>query len=211
MSPLPDLIHRQSPEFNQDELPNVDALAAAKNKAVQLTGDLRKDYPILKPYLVLTMKGAYVEADSSLSTILEKVPGLFHDNPSKTAALAHLQREPPMELQEKGNEKKLERWKDNADRKFRELACGLRVLPDSLFEIRFGRLDYGEIQRMQKDERVDATRTPQTSASIRIVIGSVADYVPGGVAPNSGDQNEKERESVLLPRQNNGHLQNESG
>ena len=121
------------------------------------------------------MKGAYVEADSSLISILEKVPGLFDDNPSKTAALAHLKSEPPLELQEKGNEKKLERWKDNADHKFRELACGLRLLPDALFEIRFGHLDYEDIRRMQKDARVDATRTPQTGASIRIVLGRVVE------------------------------------
>lgn len=203
MSQLPDQIHRQSPESIQGDLPDVDALAAAKRKAGQLAGDLRKDYPILKPYLALTMKGAYVEADSSVSTMLEKAPGLFDDNPSKTAALVHLQKEPPLELQEKGNEKKLERWKDAADRKFREIACGLRVLPDSLFEIRFGHLDYGEIRRMQKDERVDAVRTPQTGASIRIVLGSVVDFVSG--------MGEKEARSALSHRQSNEPLQNGPG
>lgn len=211
MNPLPDQTHRQSPESHQEELPDVDALAAAKRKAGQLAGDLRKDYPILKPYLVLTMKGAYVEADSSVSTMLEKAPGLFDDNAFKTAALAHLQKEPPLELQEKGNEKKLERWKDTADRKFREIALGLRLLPDALFEIRFGHLDYGEIQRMQKDERVDAVRTPQTSASIRIVIGSVVDFVPGDVAPKSVDQSGKERGSMLSHGQRGRFLQNEPG
>ena len=49
MSPLPDQIHRQSPESKQGELPDVDALAAAKSKAVQLAGELRKDYPACSP------------------------------------------------------------------------------------------------------------------------------------------------------------------
>jgi hypothetical protein len=74
-------------------------------------------------------------------------------------------------------------------------------LPDALFEIRFGHLNYGQIRRMQKDDRVDATRTPQTSASIRIVLCSVVDFVPGGVVSKSGDRSEKERGSVLSNRQ----------
>jgi len=167
---------------------DLDALSVAGGKAAKLAGELRKDYPTPKPYLVLTMKGAFVNADSPLEPILKEVPGLFVSNGSKTAILKHLQKTAPASLQKKGNEDKMKRWVAAWKRKFEELSTGLRLLPDSLFEIRFDHLDYAEIWRMQKDERVDAARTPQTKASIRIVLGSLADFGTDGVAPKKTDR-----------------------
>lgn len=158
---------------------DLEALRLASGKAAKLAGDLRKEYPTLKPYLVLTIKGAYVNADSPLESMLREVPELFVSNDAKTAILKHLQKTAPAGLLKKGNEDKLKRWVAAWKRKFEELSADLRLVPDSLFEIRFGHLDYEEIWRMQKDEQVDAVRTPRTKASIRIVLGSLADFLCG--------------------------------
>lgn len=153
-----------------------DALSMAVRKAAKLAGELRKDYPTSKPYLVLTIKGAYVNADSPLEPMLREIPGLFVSNDAKTAILKHLQKTAPSGLHKKGDEDKLKRWVAAWKRKFEELSTGLRLVPESLFEIRFDHLDYAEIWRLQKDDRVDAVRTPQTRASIRIVLGSLLDF-----------------------------------
>jgi hypothetical protein len=45
-------------------------------------------------------------------------------------------------------------------------------------ELRFDHLDYALIARLQADELVDRELTPQTRASIRIVLGTLAAFAP---------------------------------
>lgn len=49
----------------------------------------------------------------------------------------------------------------------------IEILETSNIELRFGELDYALIAKLQKDHRVDQRQTPQTGASIKIVLGTV--------------------------------------
>lgn len=115
--------------------------------------------------------------ETSVIVKLEKAPRIFIDNPSKRAVQKHLQTTPPSELHRKENESRLKQWEKAHKKRLTELSDGLRFKSEALFEIRFGNLHHEEIWRMQTDPRVDPTRTPQTKASIKIVIGSLAEIL----------------------------------
>lgn len=164
MNPEPEPISSREAETTKGESFDLRALASAKCQPAQLAAALGKDYPVLKPYLVLTRKGRFVKADEPLENMLSEAPELFVDDAAKAEILAVLRGKMSKEQQEQ---------------KIRDLAGGLSLWPELLFEIRFGHLDYAEIQRMQMDPRVDAGQTPRSRASIRIVLGSLAEFASG--------------------------------
>ena len=53
----------------------------------------------------------------------------------------------------------------------------LSLEPGVFLELRFRKLDYPLIWKLQTDPLVDTNLTPQTQASIRIVLGTLADLV----------------------------------
>lgn len=166
--------HSSSPESaNYPQSLTPDRFHTSCERARELTKGLRVDYPSTKPYLVVAIAGEFVREDTSLIEKLKTTPAVFRDNSSKTAVLKHLRKDLPKELHQKGNETRLKRWKQAWENRLTELSTGLRLKPDALFEIRFGHLHYEEIWKMQTDPRVDRTRTPQSKASIRIVLGSL--------------------------------------
>ncbi len=63
------------------------------------------------------------------------------------------------------------------DAKIRALAPNLEVDWEVQIALRFGELDYELIERLQKDELIDRALTPQTGASIRIVLGTLVDLL----------------------------------
>ena len=143
---------------------DLELLTPVRSRVALVVEELRRDYPALKPYLVLTRKGQFVKADEPLEKMLSEAPELFVDDAAKVEILAVLRGKMSKEQQEQ---------------KIRDLAGGLSLWPELLFEIRFGHLDYAEIERMQMDPRVDAGRTPRSRASIRIVLGSLAEFAFG--------------------------------
>lgn len=49
----------------------------------------------------------------------------------------------------------------------------IEVLPDSTISLRFHELDYDLIARLQRDHRVDRSRTPHSRSSIKVVLGTL--------------------------------------
>ena len=62
------------------------------------------------------------------------------------------------------------------DERYEELARELKYDASVRVEIRFDHLDYALIARLQSDDLVDRELTPQTRASIRIVLGTLAAF-----------------------------------
>ncbi len=155
---------------------------AAIEKAEELAKRLRADYPLSKPYLVIAIKGECVKHDTLIHEQLETAPSIFVDNATKIEVQKHLRSTPPLELSKKENESRFKQYKDARDKRLTKLLADLKYKPDALFEIRVGNLHYEEIWRMQKDPKVDASRTPQTKASIRIVLGSLDDFLLNKIA-----------------------------
>lgn len=73
------------------------------------------------------------------------------------------QPEKPTEAEKKG-------WED----RFQKLAMNLEFEGETQIELRFYDLDYELIRRLQTEDLVDRILTPQSKASIRIVLGTIS-------------------------------------
>jgi hypothetical protein len=117
-------------------------------------------YPDPKPYLVMCCHGSQIDIPESPLSILTQSPRMVADTHFKQAAIG------------------LQRWLDDMKVKSRDelqqdldrLLKEFRFISNITFEIRFERLHYESIWRMQLDSAIDKDRTLQGKALIRIVL-----------------------------------------
>ena len=126
---------------------------------------IRKKYPDLKASLVLSWLGEQTKIDSSPKDILREFPALVVDDKAKARMLRFLN-EP---LPEKPSEAQKKQWSE----RLRDLAEDLKFDGNVQVDLRFHNLNYDLIWKLQSDDLVDRDLTPQTKASIRIVLGTV--------------------------------------
>lgn len=131
---------------------------------------LKAKHPTLKGYLVLSIPGKQTGIGSGAKEILYDLPSLIVDDAAKAAFQQHLKSPPPKDAGEKAKKE----W----DGRYEELAAELKYNGGVRVELRFNHLDYELIARLQADELVDRELTPQTRASIRIVLGTLAAFIP---------------------------------
>ena len=141
------------------------AIAHAENRFAQI----RQKYPRIKAYLVISLRGEQAEDLSHLDTILRHFPTLISGGPKTTELRRQLKIPIP----------KPEEYTVRAERLkiFQSYAEECTYLPEAQFELRFHYLDYDIIRELQKDELINQQLTPQTKASIRIVLGTVGEFV----------------------------------
>jgi hypothetical protein len=158
---------------------NLDQLRVAVAAAKRRFDQLRQKYPELdqrecpayKAYLVLSLPGGQVPTDASPKDILTKLPAMVVDDSTKLQALAILSRLGAVERSgDTGikTQQLLQQWE--------QLALQLKYNGACQVEIRFGNLNYDLIWKLQADDLVDRELTPQTNASIRIVLGTLAQF-----------------------------------
>jgi hypothetical protein len=140
------------------------AVAAAK----ECFALVRKKYPSLKGYLVLAIPGKQTGIGSGAREINDYLPALLVDGAAKDAFQELLKEPPPKDAGD--------RVKKAWDEQYRELAAELHYDGGVRIELRFDNLDYELIGQLQTDELVDRELTPQTRASIRIVLGTLAAF-----------------------------------
>jgi hypothetical protein len=140
------------------------AVAAARERFAVI----RKKYSDLKGYLVLAIPGEQTGIDSSAKEILGDLPTLLMDGTAKNAFQEHLKSPPPKDASDKAKKE----W----DRQCEELVAELTYNGGARVELRFGNLDYALIAQLQADDLVDRELTPQTRASIRIVLGTLSSF-----------------------------------
>lgn len=140
------------------------AVAAAKERFTLI----RKKHPSLKGYLVLAIPGEQTGIDSSAKEILGDLPALLVDDAAKADFQKHLKSPPAKDAVDKAKKE----W----DRQCEELIAELKYNGGARVELRFGNLDYALIAHLQADDLVDRELTPQTRASIRIVLGTLAAF-----------------------------------
>lgn len=138
---------------------------AAANRQFSL---IRKKYPGLKAYLVFSLPGEQVKIGSSPQDILEEFPSMVADTAAKSRML-HFLKEP---LPEKPTDAQQKQW----EKRFHELSEDLEYDGNVRVEIRFHNLNYELIWKLQSDDLVNRELTPQTKASIRIVMGRIAGF-----------------------------------
>ncbi len=134
--------------------------------------DLKARYPRLDAWLVFALREHQVDLASDLPKILATFPGVFEGDAHRRAA-------EPLGKRIAEADKN---WVDltQAERRARQelmaklapLVARLTVSSNVLVELRFETLDYALIDELRLDGLVDRERTPQTRASIRIVLGT---------------------------------------
>jgi len=142
------------------------AVTAARERFSQL----REKHPTLKGYLVLSIPGKQTGIGSSPAEILANLPVLLVDDAAREAFAACLRQPPPKDASES--------QKQQAKERIDELARNLNHDGSVRVEIRFDHLDYALIAQLHADDLVDRSLTPQTPASIRIVLGTLAALAP---------------------------------
>ena len=157
---------------------NLDQLQVAVAAAKRQFDLIRKKYPDLKAYLVMAWRGGQTRIDSSPMQILSDFPAMVVDDSTKTRALT-LQSRLEILKSETARGPEAERAieeKTRREKELDELASHLRYDEKCQVEIRFEDLNYDLIWKLQVDDLVDRDLTPQTRASIRIVLGTLSQF-----------------------------------
>lgn len=137
------------------------SVAAAKHRFALI----RKKYPELKAFLVLSSPHGQTDIDSSPLKILNEFPAMIVNDHAKTTAL-QLRSRLESEIMI-GSEA------ERITAQLNQLAGHFHYDGQCQIETRFHELNYDLIWRLQKDDLIDRRLTPQTKASIRIVLGSL--------------------------------------
>ncbi len=166
------------PQTDGQSMLTFERLQSAVAAAKQRFDLLRQKYPALRGYLVLCLPGAQTGIDSTPAQILAECPLLIEDGPAKAEAIASLARLRQLEWRIAANPKAtgLATEKEQLSRRLAQLLGQLTYAGHGQVEIRFTDLDYDLIARLQSDELVDRLLTPQTRASIRIVLGTLRGF-----------------------------------
>jgi len=136
---------------------------AAANRQFLL---IRKKYPTLKAYLDLSLLGEQTRINSSVKEILSNYPTLIIDDSAKADLLEFLKIPEP--------KKATPAEKKRLQERFQELAIELKYDAKCQVDMGFIDLNYDLVWQLQADDLVDRNLTPQTKASIRIVLGTIA-------------------------------------
>ncbi len=147
---------------------NPDKFQAALAAAKEHFSLVRKKYPDLKAYLVLSLKGQQTGIGSSPKEIFRDFPDLIIDDSTKAALREFLKTPEPKDASDA--EKK--RLKEKLESLVQELKYDGR----GQVELRFGSMNYEQLWQLQTDDLVDRELTPRTKASIRIVLGTVSHF-----------------------------------
>ncbi len=148
---------------------NADQLQKAVAVAKLRFNLIRKKYPDLKAYLVLALPGGQTGIDSSPIQILSEFPAMVVDDNAKTSVLNLL---PRLKQSEPATGPDTERLKKELE----QLVAQLKYDGKCQVELRFHDLNYDLIWKLQTDDLTDRNLTPQTKASIRIILGTLAQF-----------------------------------
>lgn len=166
---------------------NVEQLRLVVDEAGTITKEIKNNYPKLTCYPVFSYLAGQCDLTANTREILRKFPDMLHDSEEKNNAviIIHMIAELEAKLKQ-ANEIKNATIRNN---KIASLTSNLQAqipelnqLTDSLdirgaifVELRFEKPILEEVFRLQSDPIVSQRYTPQTKASVRIVLGTVAD------------------------------------
>ena len=147
-----------------------DQLVIVMERAKQIMNAISGKYGKRKDYLVFSSRYGQCELTSDVKKILSDFPAMIVDTPHKERALEFIKAGKNSEGKEKDNHS----VQANAER---SLLGKLEFRGDTFVEIRFTDRKLESIFEMQKDPLVSQEHTPQTRASIRIVLGTLEELL----------------------------------
>jgi hypothetical protein len=146
-----------------------DQLKAAADGAAAHSSLIRKTYPKLDAYAVFSIPGAQTGIYSSPGEIMKELPAMVVDSTEKTEAKSLLKKLKNKDISEEDKKK--------YTKEFDALSKDFLYHGSAFVELRFGNLDYDLIDQLRTDDLVNRELTPQTRASIRIVLGTVQSFL----------------------------------
>jgi len=151
-----------------------DSVAAANRHFSRI----KEKHPHLRAYLVLSLPGGQTEVGNSLPKMIAEFPDLFLDSAVRNEARIIVRKlrslEKKKETAEAQRRPLLNKRIGILNDRLHDISHDLIIDGNCRFDIRFHHLDYDLIRELQTDELVDRKLTPQTTASIRIVLGMVS-------------------------------------
>jgi hypothetical protein len=151
---------------------NINKLQVVVEKSNAVFEKLKIKYPKLDGYLVFSPPFGKCELTNNMAEILKKYPQMIVDCKQKDKGLQLLQKIAEIESENKKNinkPKSFEKYKIQLS----EVINDLEIKEDTFVEIRFKNTDLDLIFELQKDELISQKHTPQTKASIMIVLGTI--------------------------------------
>ena len=151
---------------------NYEQLQMAAHTASQHFKLIRQKYPAIKAYLVYSSTAGQAMLGSSPAQILDEFQAMISDDANKTKA------QPLLERSKIDSLPSSEKMRVNEE--LAKIGRLFKFDSQSQVELRFSELNYQLIWQLQTDELVDRQLTPQTKASIRIVLGKVDQFTNAG-------------------------------
>lgn len=160
---------------------NTTELKIAADKANTLFTRIKEKYPKLAGHLVYSSPQGQCNLTTNMPDILKAFPAMIVDSRQKEKALGVVQSIVSLEKEKKNDSGAS---KGNLAEKIKQLKSELSPLigpldlrDDTFVEIRFDekKVNLPLIYELQKDELVSQAHTPQSKASVRIVLGTLRD------------------------------------
>ncbi|HOS45702.1 MAG TPA: hypothetical protein PLQ69_04410 [Paludibacter sp.] len=164
----------------KEEGMNITELGIATGNANTLFKKIKEKYPNLAGYLVYSSPYGQCNLTTDLFEISKAFPAMIVDSKQKEKAVALVQSIVSMEKEKKDNvnaketvTEKIKQLKND----FLQMLDKVELRDDTFVEIRFDekKANLSLIDELRKDELVSREHTPQTMASIRIVLGTLRD------------------------------------
>ena len=149
---------------------NIEQLQMAVKTANQRFAAIRLKHLGMTAQLVFSSPAGQTSISSPPTQILDEFPAMIIDDASKTQAL------PLLDRSKAENLPATEKLRLNEE--LGKLGRRFHFDGECRVELRFQELNYDLIWKLQADELVDRNLTPQTKASIRIVLGRLDQLLP---------------------------------
>ena len=162
---------------------NKDDLNTVVENANGIFEQITKKYNLMKikdyeEYLVFSSPYGQCKITSSMQPILEEFPKMIHESIYKKKARELVQsiRNSKKEIARTfvGKDKSdLKKKMDHDVKSFEQVTENLEIMEDTFVEIRFQSPDFKIIDELRRDPIISLKHTPQTRASICIVLGTL--------------------------------------
>jgi hypothetical protein len=153
---------------------NVTALETVVENSNSVFKKLKEKYNNLSGYLVFSSPYGQCQLTSNLVDIFNYFPQMITDCQQNKKGLQFLQKINDIESENKKNSGK-PKPSEKSRLQLSEIVKNMEINEDTFVEIRFKETGLDLIFELQKDELISREHTPQTKASIRIVLGKLKD------------------------------------
>ena len=155
-------------------------LSIVAGKTNTLFKEIKEKYPNLAGYLVYSSTHGQCNLTTDLFEISKAFPVMIVESRQKEKALGLVQSIVSLEKEKKDNmnaketvTEKIKQLKNN----FLQMIDKVELREDTFVEIRFDekKVNLSLIDELRKDELVSQVHTPQSKASVRIVLGTIGE------------------------------------